>query len=52
MTSLILMGITAAVTWALTNAYWADRNPNGDHRSLDCILQGDAASSHEGAYTN
>ena len=26
MTSLILMGITAAVTWALTNAYWADRN--------------------------
>lgn len=26
MTSFILMGITAAVTWALTNAYWADRN--------------------------
>lgn len=26
MTSLIFMGITAAVTWALTNAYWADRN--------------------------
>ena len=26
MISLVLMGITAAVTWALTNAYWADRN--------------------------
>ena len=26
MTSFVLMGITAAVTWALTNAYWADRN--------------------------
>lgn len=52
MTSLILMGITAAVTWALTNAYWGRSKSNGDHRSLDCILQGDAASSHEGAYTN
>lgn len=26
MTSFILMGMTAAITWALTNAYWADRN--------------------------
>ncbi len=26
MTSFLLMGMTAAITWALTNAYWSDRN--------------------------
>lgn len=26
MISFLLMGITAAITWAFTNAYWADRN--------------------------
>ena len=26
MTTFLLMGVTAAITWALTNAYWTDRN--------------------------
>lgn len=52
MTSLILMGNHSRRYVGFDERVLGRSKPNGDHRSLDCILQGDAASSHEGAYTN